>query len=216
MLSNRLVIRLLCTLLLLGAAFARAEDLVEGRHYERIAPPQPTEAADGKVEVVEVFWYGCPHCYDFEPYVNEWVRNARAEVAFRRVPAIFRRNWVPHARAFYAAEELGVLERLHPAIFEAIHERHQRLLDAEEIGALFEAHGVSRADFDRAWSSFAVEAKVRQAMALTRGYGITGVPTMVIGGKYRSTGSLAGGYPELLKIVDRLVDIELEESAASE
>ncbi|MCC7410677.1 MAG: thiol:disulfide interchange protein DsbA/DsbL [Gammaproteobacteria bacterium] len=199
-----------------------AAEPVEGVNYERIDPPQTTQAADGKVEVVEVFWYGCPHCYDFEPFVSAWRARLPADVDFRRVPGVFRSDWVPGAKAYYVASELGIVDAIHKPLFDAIHRDKRRLFDEESLAEFFAEQGVAKAEFEKAWNSFAVDSKVRQALALARGYGIGGVPSMIVAGKYRtsasmvdSPASLDDAYEGLLKIVDYLVDKERGESVKS-
>ncbi len=210
--KSRLALPLSLALFAVTAA-ADAPSYVESRDYERINPPQTTQSDDGRIEVVEVFWYGCPHCYDFEPYIERWLESRPADVDFRRVPGVFRGTWVVHAKAYYAAEQLGVLDRIHSPLFKAMHEQRRALNDEEAMAAFFVEQGVPRAQFDKAWQSFSVESKVRQAMALTRGYGISGVPSVIVNGKYRSSASLAGGFDQVLKVVDFLVDKEREEPA---
>ena len=191
----------------MSAASAADSTFVEGKHYERIKPEVATHT-DGQVEVVEVFWYGCNHCFSFEPHIKEWVANKPDNVVFRRVPGVFSRGWVPHARAYYAAEVLGVLDTIHAPLFEAIHEDRRRINDEDSLARFFAEHGVSDADFREAYNSFSVDTKTRQAMEASRDYGITGVPSMIVNGRYRSSARLTGTYGELLKVVDELVDIE--------
>jgi thiol:disulfide interchange protein DsbA len=191
-----------------------AQGYDEGFDYQRIAPPLPTDTP-GKVEVVELFWYGCPHCFRFEPIVERWLESKPDDVAFKRVPAIFRDSWAPLARAYYTAEALGVLDRLHMALFEAIHLKRRNLNSEGALRTFFQEHGVSGEDFDRTYRSFAVESKVRRAMDLTRRYGINGVPSMVVDGKFRTDGTLAGGLDEVPKIVDHLVATEAGTRAAA-
>jgi thiol:disulfide interchange protein DsbA len=178
-----------------------------GKHYERITPQQPTESAD-KVEVVEVFWYGCRHCSDFEPFLEAWLAKKPEDVSFRRMPGIFAKNWIPHARAFFAAEILGVTELIHKPLFDAVHARKRPLKDEASLAEFFAEHGVSEDDFRNAFNSFTVDNEVRQAIKSSRGYGISGVPSMIVNGKYRSSARLAGDFDDLLKVVDHLVDTE--------
>lgn len=185
-------------------------DYKEGEHFERIKPEVPTHA-DGKVEVVEVFWYGCHHCYSFEPHISKWIKAQGDNVVVRRVPGIFSRGWVPHARAFYAAETLGVLDTIHTPLFEAIHNDRQKIGDEDSLAKFFAKYGVSEADFREAYNSFSVDTKTRQAMTLSKEYGITGVPSMIVNGRYRTSARLTGTYEDLLKVVDDLVDRESTE-----
>ena len=197
-------------LLALLPAAAAAASLVEGRDYRRIVPAQPTEAPPGQVEVVELFWYGCPHCHRFEPYLERWLERKPEGVHFRRMPATFNRLWILHARAYYTAEALGVLDRIHHPLFEAIHVLKRRLDTKERLQAFFAEHGVKPEDFEAVWGSFAVEARVRRAQEMTRRYRVHGTPSLVIAGKYILDGDNAGGdFDRMLEIAQELVRREL-------
>ncbi len=181
---------------------------IAGHNYEMVTPAQPTQSED-KIEVLEIFWYGCPHCYDFEPALEAWLEEKPDDVEFKRMPGIFRKNWMPHARAFYAAEKLGIQDKIHTPLFEAIH-RDNKLLSTDDAVLDFveSLDDVDMAAFRKAFKAYSVESKVKQATRMSRAYGIKGVPAIIINGKYWSSGSLAGSYPELLKVVDVLVDKE--------
>lgn len=194
----------ICSLALLPGLAIAAPTYKEKIHYERVLPAQPTTTGD-KVEVVEMFWYGCPHCNSLEPYVNRWVKKKPAQAEFVRMPAIFRPEWELHARAYYTAEILGVLEKTHAAMFEAIHQQKRRLSTDAEIQKLFAEHGVSTEDFNRVFRSFAVEAKIRRAKDMSERYGIRGVPALIVNGKYRTGAQLAGGNANIFRVVDFLV-----------
>jgi len=189
---------------------AGAADYKEKIHYQLIQPPQPTTTKD-KVEVVEMFWYGCPHCNALEPYVERWLKRKPGNVEFIRIPAVFRPMWELHARAFYTAEILGVQDKTHSAMFEAIHNQKRTLGTEQELMEFFAQHGVSNADFNRVFRSFAVEAKVRRAKDLSQRYGIDGVPALIVNGKYRTGSQLAGGNAEIFKVVDFLVAKETKQ-----
>lgn len=193
------------SLALAPAAFAASYQ--EGVQYDRVKPAQPT-ATGKKIEVVELFWYGCPHCYEFEPSVKRWEKSLGSDVEFVRMPATFRPEWELHARAFYTAQMLGVLDKLHPATFTAIHELRERLNTEEALQAHFGKNGVSAEDFKRAFRSFAVESKVRRAKDMTQRYGTDGVPALIVNGKYWTGPQKAGGYAEMLKIADQLIEQE--------
>lgn len=198
---------LLALLFILPFAAVAADAYQEGEHYERITPEVATHA-DGKIEVVEVFWYGCHHCFSFEPHIEKWLKSKPANVEFRRVPGVFARNWIPHARAYYTAEVLGVLDAIHTPLFEAIHEEGRRIGDEDSLARFFAEHGVADADFREAYNSFSVDTKTRQALTASKEYGISGVPSVIVNGRYRTSGRLAGTYENLLKVVDALVDKE--------
>lgn len=202
----RLIIAVFCAALWLGANAEPA--YIEGQQYERITPEVATHAEEGKIEVVEVFWYGCNHCFSFEPHISEWANSLPDNVEFRRMPGIFARNWVPHARAYYAAEVLGVLDEIHSALFEAIHVERRKITDEDSLARFFAEHGVPEDEFREAYGSFAVDSKTRQAMTASKEYGITGVPSMIVNGRFRTSARLTGTYEDLLKVVDALVDKE--------
>jgi len=185
-------------------ANATAQDYKEGDNYLRLSKPQPTSTPD-KIEVVELFWYGCPHCYHLEPEINKWLQNKPEDVEFVRLPAIVGPRWEPLAKAYYTAEVLGVLDKTHAALFEAIHEKKQKFTDEEQIMDFFTSHGVTESDFKKAFNSFAVSVKMNNAKLMTRRYAITGVPTLIVNGKYSVTGKLAGSQAGIIKVVNYLV-----------
>ncbi|MCW8983512.1 MAG: thiol:disulfide interchange protein DsbA/DsbL [Gammaproteobacteria bacterium] len=188
---------------------AAESDYAEGINYERITPPMPG-GTNGKVEVIELFWYGCPHCDRFEPFVEKWLEKKANYIDFKQMPAVFNNpQWRLHATAFYTAEVLGVGHKLHKPIFDAIHRQNRRLSSKEQIREIFKDNGVSEKDFDKTFKSFAVKAKVARGADLTKKFGIDGVPAVIVNGKYRVNSTLAGGsYDNLLKIVDFLTELE--------
>jgi len=203
---RRLLIVLL-TVLAFVATAASAEEFKEGKHYQLITPAVPT--ADAKrVEVVELFWYGCGHCFSFEPLLSAWLEKKPEDVDFRRIPAVFAQNWVPHARAFYAAAALGEGDKFHRPLFDAIHVDERKLFTEDALIRFAAEVGIPKAEFEEAYTGFAIDGKVKQAMLATRDYGIDGVPSVIVNGKYRVTASLAGGQDKMLKVVDFLVDKE--------
>ena len=184
----------------------------EGRHFQRLVPAQPTVGGADKVEVAEIFWYGCSHCFDFEPHINRWVANDMpANARFVRIPAVWNPLVKLHAQLYYTEQVLAANGKLedadgfHSAVFNEYHRRGNRLASVDAIRGLFERFGVSAADFQEAWDSFEVDQRLRVAEDLARRYGITGVPTVVVNGKYRTGASEAGGYPELLDVIEELV-----------
>lgn len=183
----------------------------EGQHYQRMVPTQPTLGGADKIEVAEFFWYGCPHCYDFEPFINGWAENKPADVRFVRIPAMWNGILVLHARLYYTEEVLvknGVIKdpaAFHEAVFAEYHRRGNRLSSEAAIQKLFERFGVSANDFSRTWKSFEVAQKLRVAEDLARRYSISNVPTVVVNGKYRTGAAEAGSYPKLLEVIDELV-----------
>ncbi len=181
--------------------------------YDLITPPQPTDTPD-KVEVVEVFWYGCPHCFTFLPSMEQYTKNKPDYVAVRHMPAIFRESWVAHARAFYTADLLGVQKQIHRPLFEAIHLRKQALNSKEELMKFFEKVGVSNSDFNKTYDSFAVETLLRKSQVMQQRYGVRGTPTVIVNGKYRVSGSLAGSPENIIKVMEALVERERAEKMA--
>ena len=195
-----------CIAALSSVSPAHAEPYIAGQHYEELAQPVPTEG-DG-IEVVEVFYYGCGHCFALEEPLGEWLARKPEDVSFRRLPAALNEVWNAGARAFYVAEFLGVSEKANTALFKAFHEEHRRLRVAADFKPVFEGIGVSGADFDGALGSFAMDGKIKQASEAARQYGITGVPSMIVAGKYRTSASQAGSQEEMLRVVEMLIEKE--------
>ena len=183
----------------------------EGEHFVRLVPTQPTLGGADKVEVAEFFYYQCPHCFTFEPIIKGWAENKPANVRFVQVPAMWNQMLVLHGRMFYTNEVLarnGVIkdaEAFNTAVYEEIHRRNNRLLSEAAIQKLFERFGVSADDFDATWKSFEVDQKMRVAADLARRYSIASTPTIVVNGKYRTSGAEAGTYGRLLELIDELV-----------
>lgn len=183
-----------------------------GMDYAVLDTPVRTRNSD-KIEVVEVFWYGCGHCYSFEPMVKQWKKTAAEDVDFWASPAIWGGNMGLHAQAFYAAKALKKLDQLHDPIFTAMNVKKNPLASVDQIAELFAEYGVERADFDKAFNSFSVKSQVKQADARQRGYKITGTPEMVVNGKYRVSSRLAGSPSRMLKVVDFLIAKERQAMA---
>lgn len=183
----------------------------EGTHYQRMVPTQPTIGGADKVEVAEIFWYGCNHCYTFEPFINRWAENVPANARLVRIPATWNALVKLHAQLYYTEEvlvnngKIAEPEVFRNAVFAEYHRRGNRLTSIDSIQELFSKHGVSEDDFTKTWGSFEVAQKLRIADDLQRRYGITGVPAVVVNGKYRTGAGEAGGYPELLEIIDELI-----------
>lgn len=183
----------------------------ENQHFFRLVPTQPTVGGADKIEVAEFFWYGCPHCYTFEPYINTWAADKPANVRFVRVPAMWNRGLELHAQLYYTEEVLasnGTIKEpaaFRDAVFVEYHRRGNRLGSKDAIQTLFERFDVSPDDFERAWSSFEVNQKMRVASDLARRYGINSVPMMVVNGKYRTSGQEAGSLDGLIEVINELV-----------
>lgn len=175
--------------------------------YEAVSPAQPVQQAD-KVEVIEFFWYGCPHCYHLEPDMIAWLKTKPANVEFIRQPAVFSDLWGKHAKAFFTAEALGVSEKTHADFFDAIQNKKQKLTDEDELAKFFTAHGVKVEDFKAAYNSFGVDAKMRQAETMAARYGVTGVPALIVNGKYRVTATTAKSQENMLTVTNQLIEQE--------
>lgn len=179
----------------------------EGKHYDVL--PYPVRTRDeSKVEVVELFWYGCPHCYTFNPIIHAWSGKQSGDVDFWLSPAVFGKDWKTHAQAFYALEALGIQEKMHQPLFDALARDHKRLTSEDKLAEFFVGQGVDEADFRKAFNSFSVKSKVDQADARGKSYRAAGVPALIVNGKYRVSASTAGSNESMLQVVDFLVERE--------
>lgn len=194
-----------------GILLARAE-IIEGRDYIVLATPQPTED-QRSIEVIEFFWYGCPHCYELHPHIDNWRKNAPKDVKFRYVPAIFRANWTPAAKTFYAMEALGITKELHDKVYKAI---HRDKIDLSKEAVLFdwiEKQGIERAKFINAYNSFSVQNQVAKVSQMIRQYKLTGVPALVVEGKYITSGKMSGTPRDTIQVLNELIDKARKERA---
>ena len=192
---------------LIAVAEEAAQSYVEGTHYDLITPAVRTTDPD-KIEVAEFFWYGCGHCYTFEPMIEQWKKSLPDDVDFHGSPAIWNAQMELHARAYYAAQVLGVLDTMHPVLFQAMNVDRKRLSSEAEIAALFSANGVSAEDFGKAFKSFGVTSQVRQANARARAAKITGTPALMVNGKYHVSTRKAGSQANMLKVAEFLIEKE--------
>jgi protein dithiol oxidoreductase (disulfide-forming) len=188
---------------------------VVGTNYKVLSPAQPTDVAPGKIEVIEFFWYGCPHCYVLEPYIETWLKDKPAYIEFRRVPAMFGEVHRAHARLFYTLQALGKAEELTSKVFDTIHQQRDPLYAPDdEKGTLQDqlhfakANGISEADFLAAYNSFGVQANLQKADDLMRRDRIEGVPSIVIAGKYESDVGMAGNQANLMQLTTDLAASE--------
>ncbi len=205
MLKNLLLsLSLLALTPLLACAQDAGESYVEGENYDLITPPVRTANPD-EIEVVEFFWYGCGHCYNFEPVLGAWKKTLPEDVDFRGSPAMWNKPMELHARAYYTAEVLGVLDTMNAVLFQAMNVDGKRLSSEAEVGELFVANGVSAEDFSKAFSSFGVGSQVNQAAARARAAKITGTPAIMVNGKYHVSTRKAGSQADVLKIADFLI-----------
>ncbi len=193
-------------LTLAGTAAAQGAAPREGTHYVKLSTPAPVSLPAGKkIEVVEFFWYGCPHCYAFEPILEPWARQLPADVAFRQVPVGFMAQHQLHQRLFYALEETGQLEKLHRKVFASIHQQGKRLARESEIADFANANGADGAKLLQAMKGFGVTTKSNRAKQLTDAYKIDGVPAIGIHGRFYTAASLAGGHERALAVTDFLI-----------
>lgn len=191
---------------LLSPALAQAQAPRAGSDYQVL--PQPLPGAEpGKVEVLEFFWYGCPHCFRFEPMLEAWKKKLPADTSFRRVPVAFREEFVIHQRLYYALEALGRLEDLHGKVFTAMHVDKNRLNTPELVADFLAKNGVDRAKALEVMNSFSVQSKVGQARKLAEAYRIDGVPALGVNGRYWTSGSLAGSLERSLAVADHLIEL---------
>lgn len=195
---------------LVGVA-AKAE-LQPGKEYELLSPPQAVETGK-KIEVLEIFSYLCPHCFDLEADINKWAKQLPKDVEFRRMPGIFRDSWIPFAKVFYTFEAMGLTEKLHGEFFNAIHVHRARFDDDKAIFDWVEKQGIPRKGFIDIYSSFSTQSKALRAKQLTQAYGISGVPAVIVDGKYRTSVSNTGSHAGLLSALDQLIKKARQERA---
>ena len=190
---------------------AAAQEFIEDVNYYRLSKPLAVQTGE-KIEVLELFWYRCPHCYRLEPYLNRWQKNKPEYVEYVRIPAVLTKSWEFDARVFYTFEALGLTESLHEAYFDAIHKERRSFVTEEQVASWAAEYGVEQQLLlDTFFNSFYVNSKVESARALTRAYETDGVPMMVIDGTYRTKVSLAGGHDELIDLINYLAGIAQKE-----
>lgn len=209
-------LKIACLLATVAAAFSTAalaqqaasEEFVEGRHYQRLSPAQPTLTDDAKVEVAEIFMYSCPACYSLEPHLKRWISEKPENVTFVRIPASFNPMAKIHAQAYYTAQALGKLEEIDAPFFEEIHQKRNLLETEAKLADFFERFGVDEETFKKTFNSFAVHTNVQRADELVRRYRVPGTPAIVVEGKYLTNGSMAGSYEGWFAIVNHLAELE--------
>ena len=179
-----------------------------GKHYSRLSPTQPTSSPPDKVEVAEIFWYGCPHCYALDPALKSWVASKPEYVSFVRVPVVWSAVAKAHARAFYTAEALGKIGAIHDALFREIHDNHDLLDTEDKLRAFFGTFGVDAATFTATYESPGVETKLERADELGRRYRVASVPLIVVNGKYTTDPVMAGGNEQLFALIGELAASE--------
>ncbi|HCW89666.1 MAG TPA: disulfide bond formation protein DsbA [Marinobacter sp.] len=194
------------------SASVLAREWQQGTHYEVLSSPVRTSVDQG-IEVAEVFWYGCPHCYSFKPLVEKWSESLADDVDFVLLPAALGRAWEVHARAFYTLQAMDELERVHDDLFEALAGDRRPLNSPEALAEFLAGLGVDKQAFLDTYESFGVNAQFQKAQSKVRSARITGVPTMLVNGKYKVSASMAGGHEEVLEVVDFLIEKERQAAA---
>jgi thiol:disulfide interchange protein DsbA len=216
MLANRICALLLGLAIVSGAGTAWAAAApVKDKEYALIDPQQqPLEGSNSKrVEVIEFFYYGCPHCYDLQPALKAWLKNAPKDVEFRRVPTVFRESWLQLTRTYFALESIGVLEKLHDDVFNMIHKNNVNLGDKQMLLEWAKSKGVDTKKLGDAYDSIAVQTKTQRSVQLTRAYGITGTPSVVVGGRYLTGPSMtlnadnSINYQRFAEVLNSLVEM---------
>ncbi len=187
------------------SAFAAPDAAFEGHDYARLKNAQPV-ATGKKIEVLEFFWYRCPHCFQLEPGLDKWLKTLPKDVQVRRVPAVFRDDWMPGAKLYYALEQMGLLSRLHNKVFNAYHVENINLNDPAILGDWIAKQGVDRKEFETVYNSFSIQSKAMQGARLGTSYAITGVPVFIIDGKFTTAMSMTNSEPRLFEVLDQLID----------
>ncbi len=204
--------KLICTLLLslgfaaAGVAQATPAAPVAGKDYTVMAAPQPVDVPAGKIEVIEFMWYGCPHCNEFDPYIENWKSKQGPDVVFKRVPVAFRDDFIPHSKMLYALETLGLADKLTPVIFHEIHVNRDYLLTPETQAKFLATQGVDTKKYLDAYNSFSVQSDLKRSQQLLDDYKIDGVPTLIVQGKYKTGPEDTNSLPGTLQVLDYLVD----------
>jgi thiol:disulfide interchange protein DsbA len=188
-----------------GSLLAQVKKPDEGSEYLTLDKRIPVEAPAGKIEVIEFFWYSCPHCNAFEPKLVNWIKKLPPDVSIRRVPVAFRDDFVPQQRLYYTLEAMGKLDELHGKVFHTIHNERQMIDKEASIVAWAEKNGLDRAKFVELYNSFSVQTKARRATQLQDAYKVQGVPAIGIAGRFYTDGTLAGNMDRALQVTEYLV-----------
>ncbi|MDF1643549.1 MAG: thiol:disulfide interchange protein DsbA/DsbL [Pseudomonadales bacterium] len=204
---NNHVFALFTILTLLLSPMLSAETYQAGVHYVEV-PVQKNVARSDKIQVTEFFWYGCPHCFDFDPIVREWQATLADDIVFTHSPSMWNKPMRLHARAYYTATALGVLDKVHTPLFDAMDSQDPGLQSKAEIAKIFEEQGVDTEEFNKTFDAFGTITKVKQADRRARSLRISGVPSMVVNDKYRVTAGMVKTYDEMIKVVDYLIEKE--------
>ncbi len=190
--------------LLFAFTQACAAEFIEGKDYVSLNQPVKT-SHDGKIVVTEVFWYGCPHCFRFEPYIEKWSQSQPDNVVFEKIPSVLNSRWMDHARAYFAFEAMGITDKIHQKLFNAIHLQNKHLPSLEKLAEFVAQQGFDEKEFRKNFHSFPVDTQVRKNKQKERKYGHRGVPAVIVNGKYRTTGSMAGSNARLIQVIEFLI-----------
>jgi thiol:disulfide interchange protein DsbA len=207
-------------LLALVISTAAQAQITPGKDYVVLKPAQPTESGK-RIEVLEFFYYGCPHCNALQPSLRGWLKQKPADVDFRRIPAVFQDSWVPLTRAYYAFDAMGVVEKLHYDVFAAIHEQNIHLMDTKVLFDWVAKHGVDRQKFVDTFGSFGVQNRLQRSVEMTRNYDIPGTPALAVDGKYLVSPSMTlkpdktVDFERYFKVLDQVIAMARKERAAS-
>ncbi|RLJ37457.1 thiol:disulfide interchange protein DsbA/DsbL [Acidovorax sp. 106] len=193
------------TLPMATPAMAQVRQFKEGKDFQKLSKPVATDAPAGKIEVIEFFWYSCPHCNAFEPVLDTWIKAASKDLVIRRVPVAFNASFLSQQKLYYALEGMGKLDAVHAKVFRAIHVEKLKLTKDEDIFAWVGNQGVDVAKFKEVYNSFNVANQARRAAQLQADYGVEGVPSMGVAGRYYTDGTMAGSMQTVLQVVDYLV-----------
>lgn len=210
---SRLFACALLALASIGFAAAQQTPLREKVDYIAISP-QPV-AAGNRIEVIEFFWYGCPHCYNLQPALDAWLKRKPADVDFKRIPAAFRDSWLPHARIYYTLETLGELERLHHAVFAALHQNKETLMTANATADWAARNGIQPTQWLTAYNSPEVTRKVDASKAQTQAYAVPGTPSLVVDGRYLTSSGMAESMPGVIQNLEGLIVLARDRRGAT-
>lgn len=175
--------------------------------YTRIKPALPTQSGD-KIEVVEIFWYGCSHCFSFEPHIKAWLQSLPEDVVFRQVPGVLNSRWAVHARGFFAADKMDALEQFHTPLFNALHVKRRNIFSRDDLIDFAAEVGLDKKEFAKHFDSNETEVKMKQAFLMARDSKITGVPSLIVNGRYLISASSAGSFETMLETLDELIQEE--------
>jgi len=204
-----------CCVLAWYATLAQGQEAPRARANVdyRLIEQQPVQS-DGRVEVIDFFWYGCPHCYNLQPALEEWIKRAPPDVALRRIPAILRDGWAPHARIYYTLESLGELDRLHQEVYHGYHVQELHMSKSDVMAQWAVRHGIDRKKWADAYNSAEVTQKVARAKNLTLDYNVQGTPSLIVDGRYLTSPAMARSEQRMIPILDDLVRIARERRAS--